>query len=87
MMSMNYICLKLENNGERIRIEDGCLELIQEEKNLVYFNADGQPGRAIVTLQNGDAFTEKGVYFIEEQIKKEQHCESVILLNMIPLRG
>ena len=56
-------------------------------KYLVNFNADGQPGRAIVTLQNGDAFTEKGVYFIEEQIKKEQHCESVILLNMIPLRG
>lgn len=56
-------------------------------KYLVYFNADGQPDRAIVTLQNVDAFTEKGVYFIEEQIKKEQHCESVILLNMIPLRG
>lgn len=55
-------------------------------KYLVYFNADGQPGRAFVTLQNVDAFTEKGVYFIEEQIKKEQHCESVILLNMIPLR-
>ena len=52
-------------------------------KYLVYFNADGQPGRAFVTLQNVDAFTEKGVYFI----KKEQHCESVILLNMIPLRG
>ncbi len=56
-------------------------------KYLVYFNADEQPGRAIVTLQNVDAFTEKGVYFIEEQIKKEQHCECVILLNMIPLRG
>lgn len=56
-------------------------------KYLVYFNADEQPGRAIVTLQNMDAFTEKGVYFIEEQIKKKQHCESVILLNMIPLRG
>lgn len=56
-------------------------------KYLIYFNADEQPGRAFVTLQHVDAFTEKGVYFIEEQIKKEQHCESVILLNMIPLRG
>lgn len=56
-------------------------------KYLVYFNADGQPGRAFVTLQHVDAFTEKGVYFIEEQIKKKQYCESVILLNMIPLRG
>lgn len=29
MMSMNYfICPKLENNGERVRIEDGCPELI-----------------------------------------------------------
>lgn len=56
-------------------------------KYLVYFNADGQPGRAFVTLQNVDAFTEKGVCFIEEQIKMEQHCENVILLNMIPLRG
>lgn len=37
-------------------------------KYLVYFNADEQPGRAIVTLQNVDAFTEKGVYFIEEQM-------------------
>lgn len=54
---------------------------------MVYFNADGQPGRAFVTLQNVDAFTEKGVYFIEEQIKKEQYCENVILLNMISLRG
>lgn len=56
-------------------------------KYLVYFNADGQPGRAFVTLENGDAFTEKGVCFIEEQIKKEQHCKNVILLNMISLRG
>lgn len=56
-------------------------------KYLVYFNADGQPRMAFVTLQSVDAFTEKGVYFIEEQIKKEQHCEKVILLNMISLRG
>lgn len=28
----------------------------------------------------------KGVYFIEEQIKKEQHCENMILFNMISLR-
>lgn len=56
-------------------------------KYLVYFNADGQPGMAFVTLENVDAFTEKGVCFIEEQIKKKQYCESVILLNMIPLRG
>lgn len=56
-------------------------------KYLVYFNADGQPGRAFVTLENVDAFTEKGVCFIEEQIKKKQHCENVILLNIIPLRG
>lgn len=56
-------------------------------KYLVYFNADGQPGRAFVTLENVDAFTEKGVCFIEEQIKKKQYCESVILLNMISLRG
>lgn len=56
-------------------------------KYLVYFNADGQPGRAFVTLQNVDAYTVKGVCFIEEQIKREQHCESVILLNMIPLKG
>lgn len=56
-------------------------------KYLVYFNADGQPGRAFVTLQNVDAYTEEGVCFIEEQIRKERLCENVILLNMIPLRG
>ena len=56
-------------------------------KYLVYFNADGQPGRAFVTLQNVDAFTEEGVCFIEEQIRNERHCNNVILLNMIPLRG
>lgn len=32
-------------------------------KYLVYFNADGQPGRAFVTLQNVDAFTEKRCLF------------------------
>lgn len=33
-------------------------------KYLVYFNADGQPGRAFVTLQNVDAFTEKKVFIL-----------------------
>ena len=28
-------------------------------KYLVYFNADGQPGRAFVTLQNVDALVNK----------------------------
>lgn len=56
-------------------------------KYLVYYNADGQPGREFVTLQNVDAYTEKGVCFIEDSIKKEHKCKDVILLNMIPLRG
>lgn len=64
--------------------------MIQEKirnKYLVYFEADGVAGRAFVTLENMDAFTEKGVLAIEEYIKKDSEYESVILLNMIPLRG
>lgn len=56
-------------------------------KYLVYFNADGQPGREFITLRDVDAFTEDGVRLIESAIRKRKQCENVILLNMIPLRG
>lgn len=56
-------------------------------KYLVYFNADGQPGRVFITLRDVDAFTEDGVRLIESVIRKRRQCENVILLNMIPLRG
>lgn len=56
-------------------------------KYLVYYNADGQPGREFITLRDVDAFTEDGVRLIESVIRKRRQCENVILLNMIPLRG